>query len=170
MKYLFLDFDGVLNTSNDKDPSALNKKHLEVLNTVVEEHDPNIVISSTWRCFYPLYVLKEILVTHGFKYPDKVVDTTPDLSIREGSRIVSTYGTRGREVGEWIQNNIGIQSESENPISYSICILDDMEPGQFGGLKKYLVMTSMSSGLHTGHIKQVRMMYEKQEPGFRGFK
>jgi len=171
-KYLYLDFDGVLNTSHDKDPHALNKKHLDVLNQIMEKHDPDVVISSTWRCFYPLKVLKEVLVIHGFKYPDRVIGVTPDLSTIDENGSITVYrdwSVRGREIQKWLDDNIGVQSEKAEPFLYSICILDDMSPDQFGNLRKYLIMTSMDKGLHEGHLKQVDMMYKKQESGFKGF-
>lgn len=169
-KLLFLDFDGVLNTSHDKDPHALNKKHLDILNQIMEKHNPDVIISSTWRCFYPLKVLKEVLVIHGFKYPDRVIDVTPDLSYAEKSGIYRSWTARGGEIQQWIDDNIGVQSEKAEPLQYSICILDDMGPDQFGGVKRFLVMTSMDYGLHKGHLKQVDMIYAKQEDGFKGFK
>mgnify|MGYP004488143657 FL=1 len=44
-KYIFLDFDGVINTQNDK----FDKKAVANLRRLLVRTDAKVVISSTWR-------------------------------------------------------------------------------------------------------------------------
>ena len=44
-KYIFLDFDGVINTQNDK----FDKNAMANLRRLLEKTDAKVVISSTWR-------------------------------------------------------------------------------------------------------------------------
>jgi hypothetical protein len=143
MKILFLDIDGVLNSSdyyrkgrilsktmwnhhiNQIDPEAV-----KYLNEIVEKSGCKIVISSTWRKSDSEYAIAEMLRQRGFKYPESVVDRTPVLNHE-----------RGQEIKAWW---------SEHPEVTEIVILDDdvdMEP-----LMDKLVFVNFLQGLQDIHV------------------
>ena len=52
MKVLFLDVDGVLNSTEDLfDDRAISPRKLEILKTIINATGAKIVLTSTWRCF-----------------------------------------------------------------------------------------------------------------------
>jgi len=83
MKYLFLDFDGVLNTNNNYTLSTFDPVTILALNKIVENTNCNIVISSSWRENNTLIKLKKYLQDSNFLYPERIVDVTPTLSVRD---------------------------------------------------------------------------------------
>lgn len=118
MKVLFLDIDGVLNTSNTfqlrsqggllippcEDPlelPCLNELD-RILDTVP---DTKIVVSSSWRIIRKLDQLKEIFRKANFKNFEKIIDVTPILSER-----------RGHEIQKWL---------NKNPLVEQYAIVDD---------------------------------------------
>lgn len=122
-KIVFLDFDGVLNYIDfkpDYEIEGINKedilcpKCIENLNYIIENTDADIVISSSWRLFFEIERLREILELCGFKFSSKVVDYTPQGAQKKLSELVY----RGNEIEEWIQDNC------INP-RLNIVILDD---------------------------------------------
>ena len=53
-KYIFLDIDGVLNSSRTRakspyDCPGIGKKHLDILKTIADKTDGKIVLISDWR-------------------------------------------------------------------------------------------------------------------------
>jgi hypothetical protein len=60
-----------------------------------------IIISSTWRKYFDLNQLREILEEDGFKYPDLIIDITPSLP----RSISDSYSNRGIEIEKWIEDN-----------------------------------------------------------------
>lgn len=109
VKVLFLDFDGVLNSSEflfelgeklkadqeaaaymNMDLAMIDKKAVALLNQVVEQTHCQIVVSSTWRMGRTRHDLQGILMTQGFQFG--VFSSTP----------VSLDKTRGEEIGEWL--------------------------------------------------------------------
>ena len=78
-KYLFLDIDGVLNSFDDYNMTGkeflkklndisfiLSKKQIRLLNNIVEEYDPKIVLSSYWRTRYKLEEINKMFRDNGF--------------------------------------------------------------------------------------------------------
>jgi len=123
MYYLFLDFDGVIvpeqayfywedmANKKRKNPDLVRSDRccpiaISNLNYVCKQV-PNleIVISSTWRKYFELEDLREILIEDGFKYAEKVVDITP--SIRRG--LSDSYGGRGTEIETWLKDKKDVQ-------------------------------------------------------------
>ena len=110
-KYIFLDFDGVLNHENfynkrheigiDKYPPyplcEIDPKSVENLNYIVKETDAKVVVSSSWRHGRSKKELQSILDNSGFI--GEVIDVTPNLINFEGS-------VRGNEIWAWIKNNV----------------------------------------------------------------
>jgi hypothetical protein len=157
-RILFLDIDGVVNTSADKDPDFMNPKHLDVLNELQDQLGFELVLSSTWRMYYDKETFNKKFLGFGAKNP--VVDFTPRPWQLEDPDIWSHGGMtyRGDEILFWLNKHQLTPGKN-----CSICILDDMESAYFRKLKKYHVLTSMEAGLHRGHMKHIKFMFEKQE-------
>jgi hypothetical protein len=101
-RFVFLDFDGVLNgedffaprapgssgelwTADDLDPSRI-----ALLGELVRRSGARVVISSSWRHHHTLEELVAILAGHGFE--GEVVGATPRMS----------YQPRGHEIRTWL--------------------------------------------------------------------
>lgn len=145
---IFLDIDGVLNSHpffkfcydqgilpDDK----IDPKAVLLLNELARKTNSKIVVSSTWRLPYvdhnDLDGLKKLLSTkHGVD--DVIIGMTPDLWKVKRNRI------RGDEIQDWM-DNCGLKINS-------FVILDD--DSDMGPLRKFLVKTSMQTGLQRSHI------------------
>ena len=89
-KFLFLDIDGVLNSFDDYKMSGkeflenlenttfiVSKKQINILNKIVEQYHPTIILSSYWRNRYPLSIIQEKFEKAGFK--GKLSGITPSF-------------------------------------------------------------------------------------------
>ena len=92
MKVIFLDIDGVLNSSIDffelrkfghpvneiKGSKVINRGHLALLQQIIEDTDAKIVLSSTWRMHYTLDDMHEMFAARDFELGREVFhDITP---------------------------------------------------------------------------------------------
>lgn len=136
MRVIFLDFDGVLNCyrsfERDRSPVSLWDPNLECLARLVKHSGARVVISSSWRYFYPIEELTMALWAYGV-----------DCEVL--GRTVCRFGSlpRGLEIQEWLDENPGVEF---------FCILDD--EGDMEHLAPYLVRTSMETGLTDTHVAQ----------------
>ena len=91
MKIIFLDVDGVLNSSNDKFSTELETdSHLLLLKELVDKTNSKIVLTSSWRKIPKLR---------------KVVDTKlKNLNIEIIGETKSLPGTRGSGIKEWLKD------------------------------------------------------------------
>ncbi len=150
MKVLFLDIDGVLNSSTwyknrphrflrdnpqesdwecELDPSAI----LVFKKFIHDVPDLQIVISSTWRINYELAEFKRRFSQMLSIEPSRVIDMTPHL------------GTiRGLEIQDWL---------NRNPQVTKFAILDD--DSDMGDLMDNLFKTTWEDGLKTEHTKAI---------------
>lgn len=145
MKVIFLDFDGVLNSTGSfilEGRKGTQRKH-EVLCAVstsnlqyILEHVPDakIVISSTWRIMYQLDWLKEKLQFHRVD-ASRVIGITPRLDTQ-----------RGKEIAQWLEENKELNIEQ-------FVILDD--DSDMLHLKDHLVQTSFTNGLTFDKVREV---------------
>ena len=107
MKVIFLDIDGVLNHEafykerherrDEKGAwehpySEIDPKAVSNLNTLCDETDAKIVISSTWR-HHGLEYCKDVLEKMGFT--GEIIDITPSHESR----------FRGLEILDWVKSN-----------------------------------------------------------------
>ena len=79
MKVIFLDMDGVMvpfwgagqdsamKKDNIWEAEPMSKKAVKILNSILDETDAEIVISSDWRHYYSLPVMREIFKANGVK-------------------------------------------------------------------------------------------------------
>ncbi len=137
MKTLFLDFDGVLNSTdwfqrsggdwNGHRDTLLDPKAVQVLNEIVAA-DVKVVVSSTWRLIHKLPKLKDLLAQAGFS--GRVIGTTPSIP----------YSKRQEEIQSWL---------NRHPEVTAYVILDDdgdaVIPGHF-------VQTDNTWGLKPEHV------------------
>lgn len=142
MKILFLDFDGVLNSSEffersrlreigetDKEHklSMLDPKAVGLLNKIIEETGCEVVISSTWRLGNKLEFLVNLLVVKGLNkdFRRNFIGVTPRIAGSE----------RGHEIQKWLD---------ENPAEKFVILDDD---GDMAHLMSNLVWCDFLTGL-----------------------
>jgi hypothetical protein len=148
MKVIFLDFDGVLNSTafhEKQDYSSFENgeesrdnylswaKHLDPvavgrLNVLIEKTQAKIVISSSWRGGLNQRFLKDILEVHGFI--GEIVGVTEHL-----------MGPRAREIQDWLLRN-----RVENFV-----ILDDSLDAEIRG---HFVNTDFDVGLIDADVEK----------------
>ena len=142
MKFIFLDFDGVLNSQDYRDihgssGAGIDKSKLPLLKKLVDSTGAKIVLSTSLRtywdkdpdkCDYYGKIINETFAIYGLE----VYDKTP----------VSDNGRREGEILQWIVDNPGIEN---------YVVIDD---GFLSGrhINKYFVQTSDSEGLQETHI------------------
>ena len=168
-KFVFLDIDGVLNCE-----SFIHKLHkeklnhmsdyetirditetfmpsaIENLNNLIEQTGAEIVVSSSWRKLYTLKQLRGILKKNGFKYPEIIIDKTPNFNVQWNVEYC-----RGEEIYRWL--------EDKDYLNHSFVILDD--DSDMGRLLENLVKTNWKgNGLEKEHIEQaVKLLSEKKD-------
>lgn len=146
MKIIFLDFDGVLNSSRfmhaEYDAGrgsglidTLDSEAVNVLNEVIKLTDAKIVVSSTWRLGRTRTQLQEILNKSGFI--GKVIDKT-------GTKPDSM---RGNQIQKWLDDNKNFYDIE------SFVIVDD--DSDMAHLMHRLVQTRSEDGLTHEHIDKL---------------
>lgn len=147
MKVVFLDVDGVLNsteffTRNKSGGSRamdhLDRKAVRRLNTITNMTGAKVVVSSTWRLLRTLDELKFSLSKAGFI--GDIIGMTPDLLD------APKEDRRGLEILSWLKSNeiFGVTS---------FVVLDD-DSFDLGPVKDRLVKTKFASGLQDEHVGQ----------------
>jgi Swiss Army Knife RNA repair-like protein len=151
--YIFLDFDGVLNSgrylmANEEqrrrhvnrrlvfDPAAM-----ELLNTLVMRHPAEIVISSDWRKAANYDVLAARMTRDGFRYPEKVVGQTPN------------YGRapRGQEIHAWLM--------ARNVRGKPFVVLDDRT--DMDQVDSHLINTDPLDGLTKADVNKASIVLDQ---------
>ena len=110
---IFLDLDGVL-IGDDFRPTVpvrhLDPSRVDMLNTLVQMWDAQIVLTTSWR--HPMGLTQEIvdvLARDGLKEPSRIIGQTPYLP----------GGSRSEEIRAWLQANWNGQP--------NFVILEDLE-------------------------------------------
>ena len=156
MKVIFLDIDGVLNTTSTtemfEEYTFVEDEKVQLLKQLVTRTGAKIVLSSSWR--------------YGWWVKRKVNPTPSDLSsirlFEALEKKLSEYGlelldhtdetsTRGQEITWWLENWDG------EPIE-SFVILDDMHPSYLLPHTSHVVSTSISKGLTQTHVDRAVSM------------
>lgn len=118
MRILFLDIDGVLNSSTFFQKMIDEGKHhtnetldpeaVRILNTIVSKTGCKIVISSSWRLCNTQQEITDTLWRFGLRgFKNDIIGMTPDISL---------FDRRG-EIMAWIH---------DHPEATSYCALDDI--------------------------------------------
>ena len=143
-KIIFLDIDGVLNSSEFDDhcretygvdpvfDDILDAEAILTLRYIIDETGAEVVMSSSWR-EYP--EAKERAVTQMKCYGVEVVDSTPIL---QGPK---EWGYRNGEILAWL---------SEHPDVTNYLILDDIPMDHVEQARRQ-VLTTMQKGLLREH-------------------
>jgi hypothetical protein len=135
MKVVFLDIDGVLNSSeylysprHVSGSRKIDPLAVERLNRITDATGAVVVVSSTWRIM-GLDPIRALLAEHGVKAP--IIDVTPEDN-----------GTRGQQIGNWL---------SSHDVE-SFVIFDD--DNDMGDLARALVQTDFEFGLADKHVSE----------------
>jgi hypothetical protein len=120
LKLIFLDIDGVLNSSTDffevkqfghpintaKGGKIINRGHLALLQGIIDATDAKIVLSSTWRLSYSIDEIHEMFKKRGFQSGrDVFYDITPNHKCGFSD---NGYNYRGLEIKEYIDGHPSI--------------------------------------------------------------
>ena len=164
MKLLFLDIDGVLNSSDwarrrtvkanpHGSPAELaefliDPKAIARVNDVLDRTGALVVLSSAWRLGNSERWMeaKEMLYSAGLK-PKTIVGRTPDLTIKLGS--IHIAPDRGDEIGSYLKS----MRECGRAIEAYAAVDDTSMRGD--SVKGRLVLTDMSYGLVDEHVERL---------------
>ena len=142
-KYIFLDFDGVINTPKGK----FDKNAVTNLRRLLERTDAKVVISSTWRLQGMEYIQQ---LWQEYQLPGEVIDLTPSCYSTNFSNVdgqeewQGLHGCKGLEIAEWLRLN------AKEPYQY--IILDDEEDFLFSQ-REHLVKVEGSKGLDKADVR-----------------
>jgi hypothetical protein len=161
MKVIFLDVDGVLNSTdffhrkyeerggrapkNLREHDQLDLDAIKCLNAIIERTGARVVISSTWRLRKDFRQIIRLLKRQGLK--GRILGRTPRLS---GEGIV-----RGHEIAAWLFSQIDWPE--------GMVILDD--DSDMAHLMPWLVKTDNAMGLCLPHIELAVEMLNR--PGWQ---
>jgi histidinol phosphatase-like enzyme len=120
-KYLFLDFDGVLNTEHYQnvlmhEGKALQDRHgaffdpetVEQLRRIINETHADIVVSSSWK-YYGLDAMQDLWEAR--QMPGKIIDITPSavsdnwLLTANLDDLAAMKPCKGMEIVSWLADN-----------------------------------------------------------------
>jgi hypothetical protein len=167
MKLIFLDFDGVINSTkwmhsdqfkqetkdlSDADLYLIKVQYLidpnsiQLINELVDRSKAEVVVSSTWRHKFSIDELNSILKSRGSTF--NIIDKTP----RRYSNRFSQTIARGIEIQAYLD------SLPHSPDS--IVILDDID--NMLHLSKYLILTYDETGITTQNIESALKMLNKK--------
>ncbi len=159
MNILFLDIDGVLNSTqwyNSDSCIALGKSVKRYfdpvcvgnLNRIVAETQCRVIISSSWRLLKELQELQNIFYVVGFK--GKIYGKTPMSS----SYNMENPIPRGLEIQEWLDSHT---NKFKSSIKYAI--LDD-EDDFLESQKPYFFQTDFNIGLDDTLAEKIISFYK----------
>jgi len=139
MKVIFLDVDGVLNSSQDGFTIKLGtNKHLELLKQIVDKTDAKIVLSSSWRINNKT---KSFIENKLNDYGMSIISSIPDLG-----------SSRGEEIKSWLRETIDF-------IDSFVILDDDSDMDEY--TRARLVQTNRDMGLQeTDVIKAINILCE----------
>jgi hypothetical protein len=169
MRVLFLDVDGVLNTTEEwyygakstsgykrSDLNMLRLDKVALLNYVCKASGCNIVFSTDW-CkgedgYFPV-TLGQLLQKRGFSYPERILGKTFDLSW-------TSLAMRGDDIIAWLKfNAVSFQDD----ISY-LCV-DDLEPVAMVPVEEHTVFTDPDEGLTAEKAEEIVTRFQSGNTG-----
>ena len=122
-RIIFLDIDGVISLHSDWgkekdnrwDSYRFNKDCVEILNSILDQVDAEIVLSSDWKKHWTLKEMQEIFEHNGVKQGP--VDFTPNNDLYKAGFLP---GGRGAEIKQWLKEN-----NQDNDITW--VAIDDLD-------------------------------------------
>lgn len=155
MKLIFLDIDGVLNSTrsrmkiyNDPNTSDLKRdlpypSYVQHLNKIVAETGAKVVITSTWRIRRDSLILWYLLAACGFE--GKVLGCTPSYpQLPRGIEIQAYIDIYNANYREYCKNSDNWLEQYKEPLE-SFVILDDNSDMEH--LHKHLIKVKNEIGL-----------------------
>lgn len=153
--YLMLDVDGVLNHRRSSTRDGLftvDPRNVDQLNRLVEDTQPEIVVTSTWRFNHDTETLRELLAAAGFEAPGLVIGQTgcvyshmvPSIQLPE------SHFRRGSEIVHWLE------TFAKPPCG--LAILDD--DSDMWVLRDRLVRTTFDHGLTAEHVEPAILLLQ----------
>ncbi len=156
MRFVFLDFDGVLNSQALVDASPAPVPGLDLLaedavnrvESLSAATGAAIVVSSTWRLAFDLEALERMLRVKGLAAAP-IVGVTPFIPHKRG---------RGQEIQRWLDEVPPARGWSVE----GIVILDD-QPDMLH-LMPWLVLSSFDTGLTEADVARARSILQAPPP------
>jgi hypothetical protein len=151
MKIIFLDIDGVINTSSSGSPGTgpkpkLNKSVIDALNLIIEDlPEARFVLSSRWRVDYGYSETVKYLKSSGFN--GIFVGQTPNF---DKPSTESLKPRRRYEIQKYLD---------DNNITGEFVIIDDN--ADLGRLSSRQIRTRWSSGFTAGRVKDVLRILQR---------
>ena len=142
---IFLDIDGVLNTSNTARTqiNLIDTNLTERFNKFLDGKDVDIIISSSWR--HDMKELEKCLKKANFRHWGKVKGKTPSYS---------HLTKRGEQIARWLQDN------DVNSIVDDYVIIDDEIEDIVPFVNKHMVFkTDITKGITQAQLNKLDKMY-----------
>lgn len=150
MKIIFLDVDGVLNTTKTtemfEEYTFVEDEKVQLLKQLVTRTGAEIVLSSSWR--YGWWVKRKVNPTPSDLSSIRLFDALEKKLSEYGLELLDhtdETSTRGQEIAWWLESWDG------EPIE-SFVILDDMHLSYLLPHTSHVVSTSISKGLTQVHV------------------
>lgn len=154
LRLVFLDIDGVLNSSKwwqerqhvSWTDEQIDPRAVAILNLIALSDITRIVVSSTWRMM-GLQNVRNVLERVGVQA--RVIGVTPDLWRTEGDY------RRGKEISKWLEEN------DRDRFGAYIVIDDDFDAG-IGHAPRF-IKTDVCVGLTHDHVSIAHGMFTRDE-------
>lgn len=157
MKIIFLDFDGVLNSTTDfmearyykntvNSTEVISPGKLALLEEMIVHTGAKIVISSAWREMYSLKEIYDMFVVRGFTLPITTIIGKTDIVEDRGNSDYPRH--RNNNIKKWLAKRDDVES---------FVILDDLPREDFDNdLQDNLVHTDFHNGLNYYNMQQAK--------------
>lgn len=168
MRVIFLDIDGVLNTSTDiyekrrikfrgKRRIPTNKAPKRIFAKLVQwmlNNEVYFVMSTSWRGNSQIEDWNEILKNYGVK-KDLVISLTP----------FHNKAIRGLEILQWLDswNNVGVKEYGKEKVTDYIVVDDDINDIKPYINKKKIIRTDVKNGLTEKDLEKIIFYFEKEK-------
>ena len=154
---IFLDVDGVLNTSNETMATSISPHCLDLFCQLVIRVDAHIVVSSTWRKHKP-FMDKLLSCLNKKDCGSRVIGKTEEIAPFE----------RPSEILKWLRDAKSLYNlDVENWIAVDDMPLEEMS----AGMNRHCVLTTIEKGFESHHLRQaeklLRRSAQKQQNHFR---
>lgn len=143
MKYLFLDFDGVLNGGKYPSGNYFNPENIYALNLLLQRFEPKVIVSSSHRLTMKDSELIQMLKENNvYKIESLFFGTT-----------IRQYQKRAKEIKKYIK---------DNNIDDFIIIDDDPSVGEYDSLKDHWIQVNERTGLTLPDIDNIKNNLQNQ--------
>lgn len=147
-KIIFLDFDGVLNSTKwyckkNRPKSNFDPNAIKLLNYIIDKTNAKIVLSTSWRFDNNIYDLCKNIGIKG-----EIIGITPSLKFFGSAENISAdYICRGNEIAAWLINYIKSQKLNICHWEYPFYVILDDDCDMLLIQKKNFVHINNNTGL-----------------------